>query len=75
MPHQVVLVEVEVEKVEAIMTVETNNKTISKRINFKVKEKDVEVIIQQNQSQQTSPMLNATDVTGMVITSQNVILI
>ena len=75
MPHQVVLVKVEVEKAEATMTVETNNKTISKRINFKAKEKDVEVITQQNQSQQTSPMLNATDVTGMVITSQNVVLI
>ncbi|KAH7565054.1 hypothetical protein JRO89_XS09G0121600 [Xanthoceras sorbifolium] len=51
------------DEVEKTMIVETNNNTISiKRINFK--EEDVEAITQQliNQSQQISPMLNATAV-------------
>ncbi|KAH7840723.1 hypothetical protein Vadar_020696 [Vaccinium darrowii] len=50
------------------MIVETNNNTISiKRVNFKEEEEDVEATTQQliDQSQQTSPMLNATDVIGV----------
>ncbi|XP_074556816.1 uncharacterized protein LOC141812704 [Curcuma longa] len=54
--------EVEEEEEDTTMIEETNNKINIKRIIFK--EEDVEVIIQQliEQSQQTSPMLNVTDV-------------
>lgn len=47
------------------MIFETNNNNIStKRINFKEKEEEEEAITEQliEQSQQTSPMLNAIDV-------------
>ncbi|XP_074580864.1 uncharacterized protein LOC141837341 [Curcuma longa] len=55
-------VEVEEEEEDTTTIKETNNKINIKRIIFK--EEDVEVIIQQliEQSQQTSPMLNVTDV-------------
>jgi hypothetical protein len=55
-----------------------NNNIISiKRVNLKEEAKDVAAITQQLivQSQQTSPMLNVSDVIGMVIISQNVKLI
>ncbi|XP_074592431.1 uncharacterized protein LOC141848281 [Curcuma longa] len=57
-------VEVEEEEEDTTTIKETNNKINIKRIIFK--EEDVEVIIQQliEQSQQTSPMLNVTDVIG-----------
>lgn len=70
--------EVEVEEAETTMIVETNNKIISiKRVNFKEEAEDVVATTQQliNQSLQTSPMLNVTDVIGMAIISQNVKLI
>lgn len=67
------------EEVEAEETriVETINNTNTKIINFmilKEEEEDEEATTQLliDQSQQTSPMLSATDATGMVIISQNV---
>ncbi|KAF7147957.1 hypothetical protein RHSIM_Rhsim03G0172600 [Rhododendron simsii] len=56
--------EVEVEEAEATMVVETNNINSIKRINFKEEEEDVVVFTQllMDRSQQTSPMLNATNV-------------
>ena len=60
------------------MIVGTNNKIIViKRVNFREEAEDVEATTQQliDQSQQTSPMLNVTDVIGMAIINQNVKLI
>ncbi|XP_068666404.1 uncharacterized protein [Aristolochia californica] len=68
--HPVELIEdkeeakVEVEEAETTMIVGTNNKIfITKRVNFKEEAKDVESTTQQlDQSRQTSPMLNVSDV-------------
>ena len=60
--------EVEVKEAEITMIMGTNNKIIIiKRVNFKEKAKDVETITQQliDQSQQTSSILNVTDVIGV----------
>lgn len=70
--------EVEVEKADTTMIMGINNNIIGiKRVNFKEEAEDVAATTQQliAQSQQTSPMLNVTDVIGMAIISQNVKLI
>ena len=69
--------EAEAEAEEAMIVATNNNTTSTKTINFKEEEEDEVVIIQHliDQSQQTSPMLNAADVIGMAIISQNVELI
>ena len=60
-----------------MIVVISNNNTNTKKINFKEEEEDEEAINQQfkSQSQQTSLILNVTNVIDMAIISQNVELI
>jgi hypothetical protein len=59
---------VEEEEVETTIIVGTNNNIINiKKVNFKEEAEDMAATTQQLISQQTSPMLNVTDVIGMTI--------
>lgn len=67
-----------VEEADLTMIDGSTNKTISIiRNNFKEKAEDVAATTQQiiDQSQQTSPMLSVTNVTGKAIISQSVLLV